>query len=76
VKKAVQPFSLGPRNCIGKNLAIMEMRILIARLFWNFDVASVDGAPMWDPAGDMKYKKAFMVWEGSEILVKVKDLRV
>lgn len=75
VKKALQPFSVGPRNCIGRNLAYMEMRIMIARLFWNFDVISVDGAPLWNPAGDMKYKKAFMVWEKSIITVKLHDLR-
>jgi cytochrome P450 len=75
IKKAVQPFSLGPRNCIGRNLAYMEMRILVARLFWNFDVVSVDGAPLWDPKGEMKFKKAFMVWEKSDIQVKVIALR-
>jgi cytochrome P450 len=71
IKKAVQPFSVGPRNCIGRNLAYMEMRILIARLFWNFDMVSVDGAPLWDPAGEMKHKKAFMVWEKSVLMVKI-----
>ncbi|KAF2495828.1 cytochrome P450 monooxygenase [Lophium mytilinum] len=76
VKKAAAPFSLGPRNCIGKGLAYMEMRIMLARLFWNFDVVSVDGAPLWNPEGGMKYKKTFMVWEKSVIMVKVVDLRV
>ncbi|KAF2666106.1 averantin oxidoreductase [Microthyrium microscopicum] len=74
-KKAVQPFSVGPRNCIGRNLAYMEMRVMIARLFWNFDVLSVDGAPLWNPKGDLMYKTAFMVWERSIIMVKLKDLR-
>ncbi|KAF2094042.1 cytochrome P450 [Rhizodiscina lignyota] len=75
VKKALQPFSVGPRNCIGRNLAYMEMRVMIARLFWNFDIVSVDGAPLWDPSGEMKYKKAFMVWEKSVIMVNLVDLR-
>ncbi|KAF2021584.1 averantin oxidoreductase, partial [Aaosphaeria arxii CBS 175.79] len=33
-KLASRPFSLGPRGCIGKNLAYMELRIVFARLFW------------------------------------------
>ncbi|KIW05052.1 uncharacterized protein PV09_04207 [Verruconis gallopava] len=75
VKKAVQPFSAGPRNCLGKNLAYMEMRLVVARLLWNFDLISVDGAPLWDPSGEMRYKKAFMVWEKQPIMVRLNDLR-
>lgn len=75
VKKAVQPFSAGPRNCLGKNLAYMEMRLVVARLFWNFDLKSVDGAPLWEPSGEYKYKKAFLVWEKSPIMVTLENLR-
>jgi hypothetical protein len=57
------------------SLAYMEMRIMVARLLWNFDVISIDGAPLWNPDGDMKYKQAFMVWEKSVVMVKVRDLR-
>ncbi|KAK0670211.1 putative cytochrome P450 pisatin demethylase-like protein [Cercophora samala] len=39
---ALQPFSVGPRNCIGKNLAYVEMRVILARLIWNFDLALGD----------------------------------
>ncbi|KAI1145378.1 cytochrome P450 monooxygenase [Nemania diffusa] len=38
-KAAFQPFSLGGRNCIGKNLAYAEMKLILARLVWNFDIA-------------------------------------
>ncbi|KAF4627434.1 hypothetical protein G7Y89_g10724 [Cudoniella acicularis] len=37
-KAAFSPFSLGPRNCIGRNLAYAEMRTILARLLWNFDL--------------------------------------
>lgn len=53
----------------------MEMRVLIARLFWNFDMISDDGAPLWNPQGEMKYKKAFMVWEKSIVNVRLSDIR-
>lgn len=37
-KSVVQPFSVGPRNCIGVNLAYAEMRLVLACLLWNFDL--------------------------------------
>ena len=36
--EVMQPFSVGPRNCIGRNLAYSEMRLILARFLWNFDV--------------------------------------
>ncbi|KAK1759949.1 cytochrome P450 [Echria macrotheca] len=39
---AFQPFSFGPRNCIGKNLAYVEMRVIIARLIWKFGLEFAD----------------------------------
>ncbi|KAK3291128.1 cytochrome P450 [Chaetomium fimeti] len=39
---AFQPFSVGPRNCIGKNLAYVEMRVILARLIWNYDLVLGD----------------------------------
>ncbi|KAK6067718.1 cytochrome P450 [Seiridium cupressi] len=38
-RQAIQAFSWGPRNCIGKNLAYAEMRLIMARLIWNFNIA-------------------------------------
>ncbi|RYO78255.1 hypothetical protein DL762_008786 [Monosporascus cannonballus] len=40
------PFSSGPRGCLGKNLAYLEMRIILTRFFWRYDIdwfdASID----------------------------------
>jgi cytochrome P450 len=35
-------FGAGPRNCIGRNLAYFEMQIVLAKLFWNFDIKLAD----------------------------------
>lgn len=37
------PFSLGPMGCIGKPLALMELRNAIAKLLTNFDVEFAPG---------------------------------
>ncbi|KAJ6005164.1 hypothetical protein N7451_003108 [Penicillium sp. IBT 35674x] len=71
-KKASQPFSLGPRGCIGRHLSYMEMRLILGKLLWYFDIASADGAPQWDPNGEMKYMKAYNTWEKPELNVYLK----
>ncbi|KAH8674201.1 cytochrome P450 [Xylariales sp. PMI_506] len=43
----LQPFSVGPRNCIGRNLAYAEMRLILARIIYNFDMELVDGKEDW-----------------------------
>ncbi|KAK2050382.1 cytochrome P450 [Colletotrichum somersetense] len=42
-KKVVQPFSVGYRNCIRKNLANAEMRLVLSRLIWNFEIRAAEG---------------------------------
>ncbi|KAF7185707.1 Cytochrome P450 monooxygenase [Pseudocercospora fuligena] len=71
-KKAAQPFSLGPRGCIGRHLSYMEMRLILGRLLYSFDVVSTDGAWQWDPEGEMKNMRAFMTWEKPDLNAKVK----
>lgn len=70
-KRALQPFSVGPRNCIGKkyvirsepgfllqhvvrpadsyssSLANAEMRLILARLIWNFDIRAAENLHHW-----------------------------
>ncbi|KAI5810728.1 cytochrome P450 [Pyronema omphalodes] len=37
-KDASQPFLLGSRVCLGRNLALVEMRLILAKLFWAYDM--------------------------------------
>ncbi|XP_037488405.1 noroxomaritidine synthase-like [Triticum dicoccoides] len=36
-------FNSGPRMCLGKDIAIMQMKTVIASTLWNFDVEVMDG---------------------------------
>ncbi|KAM6478604.1 cytochrome P450 [Trichoderma sp. SZMC 28011] len=47
-KQIFTPFSVGPRGCIGKNLAYAEMRLIMARLIWNYDIELLDESIGWD----------------------------
>ncbi len=42
-KSAFNAFSSGPRNCVGKNMAYMELFVAIARTMWLFDIRLKEG---------------------------------
>jgi cytochrome P450 len=43
-QSAFCPFSIGPRGCIGKGLAYVEMSIALARLLFMYDLRAARGA--------------------------------
>lgn len=47
------PFSVGPGNCAGKNLAWMEMRMLICLMVQRFDFRFKDGYDSGRWGGDV-----------------------
>ncbi|KAK6211426.1 cytochrome P450 [Colletotrichum tabaci] len=57
-KEAFQPFHVGPRNCIGRNLAYVEMRLILTRVLWNFDIKIADDSTDWAPK-----QKIYLLWE-------------
>lgn len=64
-KEALQAFSFGPRNCIGRNLAYLEMKLLMARLVWHFDLeACFDETWLNHPV--------FMIWDKPPLMLKLK----
>ncbi|OAA45480.1 cytochrome P450 ClCP1 [Metarhizium rileyi] len=59
----LQPFHLGPRNCLGKNLAYAEMRLILARVVYNFDMRLAPGSSGW------LNQRSYTLWEKNPLMV-------
>jgi cytochrome P450 len=51
--KRFSPFTFQPRDCLGKNFAQMEMRMILAHLFHKFHFTLSEPYAKWDPATDV-----------------------
>ncbi|KAF2640385.1 cytochrome P450 monooxygenase-like protein [Massarina eburnea CBS 473.64] len=64
------PFSFGPRNCLGKNLAYAEMRLMIAKILFNFDLELQDEARNW-----LVGQKLYTLWVKPDLMVRLKPVQ-
>ncbi|KAH8706093.1 cytochrome P450 3A17 [Phaeosphaeriaceae sp. PMI808] len=64
-KKCFYPFSQGPANCIGKNLAYAELRLILVRLVWRFDILAQPGNEGW--AENMR---GYTLWDKPPLMTK------
>ena len=62
------PFSVGPANCAGKNLALIEMRLVVALVVHKFDLQFADG---YDPARWEEELQDFFVTKLGDLPVKL-----
>lgn len=62
-KAAFAPFSIGPRNCIGKNMAYHEIRLMVTKLLWNFDFALAPESVGWTK------QRVYSLWEKHPLMM-------
>jgi cytochrome P450 len=55
-KNAFRPFELGPRNCIGQELAMLELRMILAMTVRDFDVDAEYAADSIRVLGDAAFQ--------------------
>lgn len=68
---ASNPFSLGPRGCIGRNLSYMEMRLIIAKLLWHNDVEMWGENKVWDPKNEYENMVVYNNWIKPSLKLKL-----
>ena len=66
-------FSVGARSCIGKALAWAEMRVIVARIFWAFDLEAKGTKQEWL---DWTTLKTFLVVEKKpvEVMMSIRQV--
>ena len=70
-KIAFNPFSLGPHNCPGQNLAWLELRVILARLLWKYNLSVPPGVelPQWEEQG------IWWFWDKQPTMVRLERFR-
>ncbi|KAH6875620.1 cytochrome P450 [Alternaria rosae] len=67
-RSALQPFHVGPRDCIGKNMALHEMRLILSKVLFNFDLELLPECRNW-----IADQKIYSLWEKTPLMVRIKD---
>ncbi|KAI0482079.1 isotrichodermin C-15 hydroxylase [Xylariaceae sp. FL0804] len=72
-REALRPFSAGTRDCIGQNLALMELRTILARMVFNFNMrrTSDPNSQNWP----RNQRNLYFVWEKSPLPVQLTPVR-
>jgi cytochrome P450 len=70
-KSSFQPWSMGPRNCLGKNLAYHEMRVILASLLWHFDLDLCEESKGWPD----KQKNYIVLWEKQPLMCRLRPVK-
>lgn len=74
------PFGTGPRVCIGRHLAYLEMRLITAHILWHFDIELAGGAyreknSVWGLDGEMKPQKVFHSMTKPDLWLSLKEVQ-
>ncbi|KAF9878113.1 hypothetical protein CkaCkLH20_04151 [Colletotrichum karsti] len=64
-KEASQPFSRGPRACLGINLAYLEMHIILAKMVFKYDWELVN-----EELNFVNESKLFFMWKKPPVMVR------
>jgi hypothetical protein len=72
-RDSFQPFSVGPRDCVGKRFAYDSMKLILARLLWRYDLAIDEGSVVHGGNGEswINAHRAYVSWHVPPLHVKV-----
>ncbi|POS72720.1 isotrichodermin C-15 hydroxylase [Diaporthe helianthi] len=64
--EASQPFGMGPRSCLGRSLAFAQLRALMCRILFTFDLELAEESKNW------LEQRHQIIWEKRPLLVHLK----
>ncbi|KAK1991551.1 cytochrome P450 [Colletotrichum falcatum] len=64
-REAFKPFQTGPRSCLGTNLAYAEMRLILARVVWAFDLRLDEASSR----GWLDGQRCYILWSKPPLMV-------
>jgi cytochrome P450 len=67
-KEAFNPFLLGPRACLGINLAYLELRVILAKMVWAYEWEMVDKHVDW-----VRDNKMYVIWEKPQMKMRFRS---
>lgn len=65
-KRAWLPFLVGPRVCIGREMALQTLRLAVAKIVYNFDLSLENAEFEWDRDAGSHF-----VWHDFDVQVKI-----
>jgi cytochrome P450 len=66
-RSVYRPFGFGMRDCLGKNLAHAEIRVVVSRILYRFDYELAPGQENWHAN-----QKCFMAWDKTPLILTLK----
>ncbi|CAK3813169.1 cytochrome P450 [Lecanosticta acicola] len=66
-REAMQPFSVGPRNCPGRNFAMNNMKLAMVYLIMTFSMELCEGMQGWDQG-----QKIYNGWLQPPLMVRLR----
>ncbi|PYH88267.1 benzoate 4-monooxygenase cytochrome P450 [Aspergillus ellipticus CBS 707.79] len=68
-RHATQPFLQGPRDCIGQNLARMEIVLILGKILYHFDLQPEGKLGRWED------QETYAVWVRAPLPVRLQNVR-
>jgi len=68
-REVVNAFSMGPRNCLGMTLAYVEMKVILARVFYNYDMELCEESQGWKDE-----LRIYALWAKKPLMVTLKKV--